>query len=527
MRSLGPYLLTHRLGEGGMGAVWMAQRAALGGAAKSVAIKTLLAHRAHDPKSRKMFLDEARLSMLLTNSNIVQVFDVGEADDGTCYMVMEWVDGISLSSLFELSRAHDEMLPAHIIAFIIGEVLKGLAYAHQFEHRGERLTVVHRDVSPHNVMLSVAGEVKLMDFGVARVASEETSGEYVKGKLRYMPPEQLRGDSREPTIDLFAVGAVLHELLDGKKFRRDVDEARLCGMVLAGEVPPLCCPPGRVPHELEVLRRGLLAAKPEDRIPSARAAYRKLAQWSGYRDAKFELEDLVRRFKVFDGTATRVRPQPVPDPPQTTRSETVRTGPLTRSGTARSVAVRGEPVSAPLRAAKFGALSLGVALIFGLFGIGMTLNWWGGDEPPTVAQAEPPTKAPEGPAAPAAPDEEAPSVAAPPPDEVLLVIEDSPSDDPPKPKPKPKSKPESVPVTITAPDYKFWIAIKIDNKQYQIDRMKGHSTAAKIKPGVHKVWFREEPDGRWREAGTIRVPHSGTITLELKSGGKAVVKSRD
>ena len=243
-----------------------------------------------------MFLDEARLSMRLRNSNIVQVYDVAEADDKTCYMVMEYVEGLDVAELSARLRESNETMPDSIVAFIIGEVLKGLAHAHNLRHRGESMTIVHRDVSPHNVMLSIFGEVKIMDFGIARVASEDTSGIHVKGKLRYMPPEQLRGETREPTIDLFAVGAMLHELLDGTKFRSNVvDEARLFGIVLEGEIPKLERDPRTIPPELDALRRSLLAARAEDRVQSAREAFQQLSQWSGYQDTRFELDELVRR----------------------------------------------------------------------------------------------------------------------------------------------------------------------------------------------------------------------------------------
>ncbi|HLT39739.1 MAG TPA: serine/threonine-protein kinase [Enhygromyxa sp.] len=321
MRKLADYTLTRRLGVGGMGEVWMGRREALGGAAREVAIKLLSPERATNVEARRMFLDEARLSMLLRNSNIVQVHDVAEVADGTCYMVMEFVEGLNLAELSDKLRRAGEAMPDSIIAFIIGEVLKGLAHAHELRHEGQHKTVVHRDVSPHNVMLSVFGEVKIMDFGIARMASEDTSGVHVKGKLRYMPPEQLRGETREPTLDLFAVGAMLHELLDGVKFRSNViDEGRLFGMILDGEIPALQRPADSIPKELDELRQKLLAASPKERIQSARQAFRQLSFWPGYRDTRFELDELVRRYvghsepqAAIAGTA--VLPPPFEDPP--------------------------------------------------------------------------------------------------------------------------------------------------------------------------------------------------------------------
>ncbi len=462
MRQLGPYTLTRKLGKGGMGEVWMAQRQAMGGAAKSVAIKTLLPEIAENENSREMFLGEARLSMLLSNSNIVQVFDVDEAEDGTCYMAMEWVHGLDLSKLTKELAAVGERLPLHIAAFIVGEILKALAYAHDFETKGARQTVVHRDVTPHNVMLSVAGEIKLMDFGIARLASEETSGVHVKGKFAYMPPEQLRGETREATIDLFAVGAILHELLDGKKFRAGViDEARLFGMVLDGEIPPLSNPE-QVPPEIDALRLGLLAAKVEDRIQTARDAYRMLARWSAYRDAKFDLEDLVRRFVKPEPevTATYVLPTDSTSPRRTAEGSqtdlslrsTQQTGSREQSEAAPTLVDRAPAAPAAPRSNTVllsVALSVG-GLGFGVFGVGAMLGWW--SKPPAAEQAAAPAAAaPTEPAAapvePPPPQPQAPSAAEPAPVAEPPAPEPTPNAEPepePEPEPKPDRKPKSV-----------------------------------------------------------------------------------
>src|SRR5690349_3208286 len=161
-----------------MGEVWFGRRT-MAGATKLVAIKTLARRHADKPEFREMFLDEARLSMQLTNSNIVQVFDVGESD-GECYMAMEWIDGLSLSDLTTKLRAQKRTLEPTTAAFIVGELLRALAYAHELDHHGHKAAIVHRDVSPQNLMLSTAGEVKLMDFGIARFSTDETSGMHVK-----------------------------------------------------------------------------------------------------------------------------------------------------------------------------------------------------------------------------------------------------------------------------------------------------------------------------------------------------------
>ena len=232
MTTLGPYTLLHRIGAGGMGEVWIARRNALGGAAKLFALKTVLPEKASDAESRRQFLDEARLSMLMSNSNIVQVFDVAETTGGVCYMAMEYVEGIDLARLNEELRLRKEFLSHSVIAYIVGEILKALVYAHDLSIEGIRRSIIHRDISPQNVMLSISGEVKVMDFGIARLSSDETTGNFIRGKLRYMPPEQFKKGVRAPTIDLFAVGAILHELLDGQRFRSgNYEEAELLGML--------------------------------------------------------------------------------------------------------------------------------------------------------------------------------------------------------------------------------------------------------------------------------------------------------
>jgi serine/threonine protein kinase/ABC-type nitrate/sulfonate/bicarbonate transport system substrate-binding protein len=291
---LGPYELVRQIGAGGMGEVWAAHRAATG-PREVLAVKRLPKQLARDPAYRRILLEEARLSMLLRHRNIVHVFDAGEAD-GEAYIAMEFVQGLDLSRLRKLLDQTGEGLSPTAVAFIIGEVLEGLDYAHNLEKDGKPIALVHRDVSPHNVMLSTRGEVKLTDFGVARLSSEDTSGTHVKGKARYMPPEQLRGESRSPKVDLFAAGAVLHELLDGSVFRGDaIDDARLLGMAIDGVVPQ----PRRSLasyRELEQLRRGLLQTDAKKRMHTAQAALELLHRWSGYSNAAAEVGDLVRRY---------------------------------------------------------------------------------------------------------------------------------------------------------------------------------------------------------------------------------------
>jgi hypothetical protein len=282
--------------------VWVAQREGVT-STKYVAIKFIISHHAEDERYSKMFESEAKLSGLLTHSNIVQAFDAG-VDQGRAYLVMEWVDGPSLATLMPTLWAVPELEERQRLAgFIIGQLLYGLAYAHKVTTGGgDSLGIVHRDVSPHNVLISISGDVKLTDFGIAHRASEETSGLHVKGKLRYMPREQLSGESRAATVDLFAVGAIFHEMLDGRKFRHDAEtEVQMYGAALGGQIPPVQFP---VPPELEALRVGLLQPDPKDRIQTAEDALRMLKQWRGNQDMRLELGDLCTKATGITGPRT-------------------------------------------------------------------------------------------------------------------------------------------------------------------------------------------------------------------------------
>ncbi|GEM_PF-1751579 len=290
----GPYQLVRKIGSGGMGEVWLAQHInANTGASRTVALKRLPPKLAHQERFRRVLLEEARLSMMLSHSNIVHVFDAGEIE-GEAYISMEFVDGEDLSRLLRRLGREGRRLAPTMVAFIIAEVLQALSYAHELsDEHGGTYSLVHRDISPHNIMLSASGEVKLTDFGVARLSSEDTSGTHVKGKIRYMPPEQLRGESRSPLVDLFATGAVFQELLDGELFRGSaVEDAALLGMVMDGVVPgprdPL-----EIPPELDQVRAGLLQPDPRQRLPSARVALRRLYAWSEFRNSSLAIGKLV------------------------------------------------------------------------------------------------------------------------------------------------------------------------------------------------------------------------------------------
>jgi cytoskeletal protein RodZ/tRNA A-37 threonylcarbamoyl transferase component Bud32 len=356
---LGGYELVRRIGVGGMAEVWVARRVSERKANKYVAIKVVADQHVGDPRFQRMFKTEVELSALLNHVNIVQVFDEGE-DDGRSYLVMEWVDGVNLLKLeAALSFIDDEPWRLKIITYVVGQLLYALHYAHSITlHDGNPLGIVHRDVSPQNVLVSAQGEVKLTDFGVAHYLLEESSGIHVKGKLRYMAPEQLAGRTRDPRLDLYAVGAILHELLDGRRFRHHVEDQRQMYIeVLSGQIPALS---RSVPPELEALRLGLLEPDPERRLACADAALERLARFPGYGDARRELTQLcggltgVLRPRIGPGQSDLV-PAATPsraaagraEPPVAIPLAVGAAGPAEAAGAARSKTLRMAGAAAP------------------------------------------------------------------------------------------------------------------------------------------------------------------------------------
>ncbi|MCH9688911.1 MAG: protein kinase [Deltaproteobacteria bacterium] len=370
-QTLGQYALVRRIGAGGMAEVWMGRRHGVGGAQKTVAIKRMLPEIAAEARHRRMFLEEARLSMLMSHSNVVQVFDAAE-QQGQPYLVMEWVDGLDLAQLCAQLRARGQAWPAPLAGYIVGEILRGLGYAHHLIHEGQPRCVVHRDVSPHNVLVSTSGEVKVTDFGVARLATDETSGAHIKGKLRYMAPEHLAGRSRDPAVDLFSVGAILHELLEGVRFRDEEDQDALYGQIMGKELPALTRTD--VPPELASLRQGLLQPEPRQRIPSASRALEYLSAWAGYRNASTELATLCRREMGVLGPRSGIEASAVAggsSPPvgSTTTRATVTGATRTSNASPMAVALEpAEPASPPATSSRrtvllgAGVIGLGFAV---------------------------------------------------------------------------------------------------------------------------------------------------------------------
>lgn len=277
----------------------MARRSVIPGGLQACALKIIHGRFSTDHRYQRMFLQEARLALKLRHANVVSVLDAGEAD-GRLYMALEWVDGVHLRGFAQLARARLGALPVPLVCHVVGELLQGLRHAHGLRVGDQPLGVVHRDVAPHNVLVSSAGEVKLTDFGIARVVGEASSGEHVKGRARYMAPEQLQGEPTQAS-DLFAVGGILHELLDGHRFREGLERREdWHGVVAEAPLPPLSRPD--VPPALEALRVGLLQPDPARRIASADEALEWLLRCPPWPAGALTLRQLYARCV---GTARR------------------------------------------------------------------------------------------------------------------------------------------------------------------------------------------------------------------------------
>jgi serine/threonine-protein kinase len=267
------YTILERLGGGGQAEVFRGSAETMQGFKKSVAIKRVLPHLTTNPQFVAMFLDEARLSLFLQHANVVQVFDISKAADGTYFLVMEFVDGCDLKALI----AHEVSTPRSaniaLTLHIIMESCKGLHYAHQLEHPETRapLNIVHRDVSPPNIMLSKNGEVKVVDFGLAKANSqvESTDEGVVKGKFSYLAPETTLGRELDARADVFALGIILWEMLTERRLFVGDTPHETVGLVREARVPSIIALNPNVDVELDTIVRKALAKNRDDRYASA------------------------------------------------------------------------------------------------------------------------------------------------------------------------------------------------------------------------------------------------------------------
>jgi serine/threonine protein kinase/tetratricopeptide (TPR) repeat protein len=271
--TFGKYQLLERIATGGMAEVFLARSFGVEGFEKHLVIKRILPQLARSPHFVQLFVREAKISSMLQHPNIIQVFDLGRVDDDH-YIAMEHIHGRDLTRLVRRLRASGRGVPLPVAIYVAAEVARGLAHAHtRLDARGHPSPIVHRDISPHNVILSFQGEVKLVDFGIARLASEleaaGPSGAPGGGKFAYMSPEQARGERVDHRTDLFSAGIVLYELLVGHRLFRADDPDEKIKLVRDAVVPDPRIENPDIPDRLwEILQR-TLARDLDDRYHSA------------------------------------------------------------------------------------------------------------------------------------------------------------------------------------------------------------------------------------------------------------------
>ncbi len=302
------YTITERLDQGGMAEVFRGVAESLQGFKKNVAIKRILPSLTQNEKFVAMFLDEAKLSLYLQHANIVQVFDIG-VTDSSYFLVMEFVDGCNLKALIERVKQKTQRIEIPPAIYIINECCKALNYAHHLENpeSHDPLNIVHRDVSPPNILLSKMGEVKLVDFGLAKANSqiESTDPGVVKGKFSYLSPEAASGLDVDHRADIFALGIILWEMFTGRRLFYGDTDYQTVELVRQARIPSMAAINPDIEPELEQVVRKSLARDPNDRYQSSADLGDALAQYLFSRRMKVTARDIAALVK--DAQLERMR----------------------------------------------------------------------------------------------------------------------------------------------------------------------------------------------------------------------------
>ncbi len=283
----GGYELLERIGAGGMAEVFRARMRGQQGFSKLVAIKRIRERYAADPMFVGMFIDEAKISVQLDHSNIAKIFDLGKVKN-QYFIAMEHIHGRDLKTIFNHSSRSRGPLPIAEACHIAIKMCEGLDYAHsRRDVGGQRLGLVHRDISLQNVLVSFDGQVKVIDFGIAKAMGRTTKTQagMVKGKLAYMSPEQMRGLPVDARSDIFAAGIVLYELLAGRRLFLSDSTRETVMRIRSGKIVPIRTYNQRVPAALEAIVLKALSLHPQDRFQSAgelAEAIQRFAYYRGY-----------------------------------------------------------------------------------------------------------------------------------------------------------------------------------------------------------------------------------------------------
>jgi serine/threonine-protein kinase len=303
------YELLDRIGVGGMAEIFRGKAVAAGGFEKPVAIKRILPHLSQDPRFVELLIAEAKVLSVLRHRNIVQIFDVGLGDDGQYFLVMEFVDGKDLGVVQRALEAQRRRLPFDLALHIGADICEALEHAHAARGPdGKPMMLVHRDVSPSNVLVSRAGEVKLTDFGIAKRAEEVTGHGAVRGKFAYISPEQARNEHLDSRSDVFSVALIVWELVTGQRLFSGLGDLEALRAVRDANVPPPSQVDPSLPAAVDQLLLKALARDPARRFASAAEFGAKL------RSLRYSLDETTgdpatELAKIIDG-AEPARPTP-------------------------------------------------------------------------------------------------------------------------------------------------------------------------------------------------------------------------
>jgi eukaryotic-like serine/threonine-protein kinase len=271
IKELGKFQLIKKIASGGMAEIHLAKQTGVAGFEKIVVIKTILPDLASNKEFTKMFLDEARIAARLTHPNIGQIYDLGQAD-ATYFIAMEYIQGENLRTIANRCRKTQTLLPLEHVAKIVSHACEGLHYAHtKIDTLGRPMNIVHRDVSPQNILVSFEGAVKLVDFGIAKAANlyQDNRPGVLKGKYSYMSPEQCLGQLVDYRSDIFSLGIILWEMATGLRLFRLNSELEILKAITRGKIKPPSEINQRVPADLEYIILRALEKKPEDRFGNA------------------------------------------------------------------------------------------------------------------------------------------------------------------------------------------------------------------------------------------------------------------
>jgi serine/threonine-protein kinase len=311
---IGKYRVLQRLASGGMGEVFLALQEGPAGFLRKVVIKRMHSPIGENPAFVEMFLNEARLVALLSHPNVVHILELGKAEDGSWFIAMEHIHGRSLHEVLAArSRLGTPGLPPELAARLCADILRGLHHAHEMrDAQGKRLEIIHRDVTPENVLVSFSGVVKVVDFGIAKAVSESSSITRVsqlKGKVPYLAPEQLLAERVDARTDVYAAGCVLYEMLSGRSaFVPSHPDVDLIEAVLTSMPIPLgtLCP--YLPEALGAISQRAMAKSPANRFASAQEMATALEDFLLQTQARVPPEEVSRFIAGLFGTAAAAAP---------------------------------------------------------------------------------------------------------------------------------------------------------------------------------------------------------------------------